>query len=78
MLTQYYQKINNTQLIAGNDINTFENTFGFARADLHPTDFIVVPKGDIQAMNNINLSKGFVSGITYTGRSSNGNVGTVD
>jgi len=70
----FYQSKNNTQLIAGNDLTTFENTFGFARADLHPTDFIVVPKSDIQAMNNSNINKGFTSGFTYTGRSSNGNI----
>jgi len=45
---------NNTQPIAGGQFNTK----WFARSDLHWTDFIVVPKEDVLAMNSV-ATKGF-------------------
>ena len=51
----YYE--DNKQKIAAGEINTR----GFARSDLHWTDFINVPKKDILAMNDPNLLKGFTN-----------------
>lgn len=47
----------NKQKIAAND----ENTFGFARSDLHYTDFIVVPTSDIEKIRNYVDTKGFTN-----------------
>lgn len=48
-------KDNNNQVIAATDTNTF----GFARSDLHYTDFVVVPTSDIEKIKNYVDSKGF-------------------
>jgi hypothetical protein len=68
----WFGQSNNKQLIGADK----KNTFGFARSDLHWTDFILVPTSDINKIANYQ-SKGFtdsnVAGLTKSNYKNGGN-----